>query len=72
MGTGKMSENGGIPTSIVGIVADVRRSGEGAHVCSRCSVFGINEEEYNCISTICEIRPKTFTEEADRYMVPIR
>jgi hypothetical protein len=58
--------------STIGIVADIRRDGECDHVATKCSVFGINEEEYNCLATICEIRPKYFTEQAQRFMVLCR
>ena len=67
-----MNGNGGAPNSIIGVVADIRRDGECDHFAQKCSVFGINEEEYNCLATICEIRPKHFTEEAHRYMVHLR
>lgn len=59
-------------TSIVGIVADVRRDAECDHVAAKCCVFGINEQEFNSLSAVCEIRPKYFTEEAHRYMVHTR
>ena len=61
-----------VPVSTVGVVADVRRDGECDHVAPKCSVFGINEEEYNSLASICEIRPKYFTEEAHRFMVHCR
>ena len=67
-----MTEQSVIPTSIVGIVADVKRDAECDHVASKCSVFGMNKEEYNCLASICEIRPKYFTEQAHRYMVHLR
>ena len=59
-------------TSIVGIVADVKRDLDCDHVASKCSVFGINEQEYNSLAAICVIRPAFFTEEAHRYMVHCR
>ena len=67
-----MTETLVIPTSIIGVVADVRRDGECDHSSAKCSIFGINEAEYNCLATISEIRPKYFTEEAQRFMVLCR
>ena len=64
-----MSDTSFIPISIIGVVADIRRDGECDHVASKCSVFGITEEEYQCLSTICEVRPKYFTMEAQKFMV---
>ena len=70
--TGNMSRNGTTPMSIVGVVCDVRRDGESDHIAEKCSVFGINEKEYNCLAKLGDIRPKCFTEEAHRYMVHLR
>ena len=67
-----MSEPSITPISTIGIVADIRRDGECDHVATRCSVFGINEKEYNSLSSICEVRPKFFTNEAHRFMVHCR
>ena len=67
-----MTDTRFVPISIIGVVADIRRDGECDHGASKCSVFGINEEEYNCLATICEIRPKYFTKEAQRFMVLCR
>ena len=60
------------PMSTIGVVADIRRDGECDHVAVKCSVFGINEDEYNSLASICEIRPKYYTEEAQRFMVHCR
>ena len=60
------------PMSTIGVVADIRRDGECDHVAVKCSVFGINEDEYNSLASICEIRPKYYTEEAHRFMVHCR
>ena len=67
-----MAETNFTPMSIIGVVADIKRDGECDHVGPKCSVFGINEDEYNCLATICEIRPKYFTTEAQRFMVLCR
>ena len=67
-----MSEATFTAVSTVGVVADIRRDGEGDYVATKCSVFGINEEEYNMLGSVCEIRPKYFTLEAERFMVLCR
>ena len=67
-----MAEPSITPISTIGIVADIRRDGECDHVATKCSVFGINEKEYNSLSSICEVRPKFFTNEAHRFMVHCR
>ena len=67
-----MSETSFTTVSTVGVVADIRRDGEGDYVATKCSVFGINEEEYNMLGNGCEIRPKYFTLEAERFMVHCR
>jgi hypothetical protein len=64
-----MTDTSFIRVSTIGVVADIRRDGECDHVAAKCSVFGINEEEYNCLATICEIKPKYYTVEAQRFMV---
>ena len=67
-----MTDTSFIRISTIGVVADIRRDGEGDYVGAKCSVFGINEEEYNCLASICEIKPKYFTVEAQRFMVICR
>ena len=67
-----MAEANFRPMSTIGVVADIKRDGECDHVAVKCSVFGINEDEYNSLASICEIRPKYFTEEAHRFMVHCR
>ena len=67
-----MSETSFTPGATVGVVADIRRDGEGDYIATKCSVFGINEEEYNMLGSVCEIRPKYFTLEAERFMVHCR
>ena len=69
---GKIYKMSFTPISTIGIVADIRRDGECDHVVTKCSVFGINEDEYNSLASVCQIRPKFFTEEAQRYMVHCR
>ena len=67
-----MSETSFTPVSTGGVVADIRRDGEGEYIATKGSVFGINEEEYNMLGSVCEIRPKYFTLEAERFMVHCR
>ncbi len=67
-----MTDMSFVPVSTVGVVADVRRDGTCDHAAAKCSVFGINEDEYNSFASICEIRPKHFTDEAHRFMVHCR
>ena len=67
-----MSEEGSLLNSVIGVVADVTRNGDGDYVAPMCSVFGINKSEYESLSKIGEIRPKYFTNEAQRYFVKYR
>ena len=59
-------------TSIVGVVADVKRNAECDHEATKCCVFGINEAEFNALAAVSEIRPRFFTNEAHRYVAHIR
>ena len=57
-------------TKIVGVVADVRRDLENDHSCSKCSVFGINKQEYDTISQKFRMIPQNYRDDhTDRYFV---
>ena len=45
---------------IVGVVADVKLQNENKHGSSKCSVFGLNQSEYDTISEKYPIVPKTY------------
>lgn len=64
-----MSEERLYPNSVIGVVADITRNGVGDYVAPKCSVFGINESEYESIAEKFEVRPKYFTKEAHRFFV---
>lgn len=45
---------------IIGVVADVKLQNENKHGSSKCSVFGLNQTEYDAISEKYPIVPKTY------------
>lgn len=55
-------------TSIIGVVADVRREFENDFVANRCCLYGLNRTEFDALALEGEIHPPFFTEEADRYV----
>ncbi len=56
--------------SIVGIVAEIKRSRENDYTCRRCCLFGISEEEYNALKEQrIEVRPQRFHPGAERYLL---
>ena len=67
-----MSEERFCPNSVIGVVADITRNDVGDYVAPKCSVFGINESEYESIAGKFVIRPKYFTKEAQRFFVHCR
>lgn len=55
-------------TSIIGVVADVRRDFENDFVANKCCLYGIDRNEFDALALTGEIHPPYFTEEADRYV----
>jgi hypothetical protein len=64
-----MAADGINVTKIVGVVADVRRDAENDYACSKCCLFGINEEEYHMLGRHAKIVPTEFNQMSDRHMV---
>ena len=56
--------------SIVGVIADVRRTQENHFVSQRCCIFGITEEELIALQERgIQTRPRNFHPSADRYVL---
>ena len=45
---------------IIGVVGDVTRDIENYYFCEKCSLFGLNEEEYAAVASVAFVTPQNY------------